>query len=116
LWSRALVLVCTENHGGMKRLLRVRVAMRLSRLSAFVLRAYAGATAVALILNAPTAAAVIGVIGLCQGALIGFRTVEFGRLMHGIIETVAKQQGVSPLEPAGGDGRERADAKLPHAA
>ena len=41
LWSRALVLVCTENHGGNKRLLRVRCAMRLSRFAAFVLRAYA---------------------------------------------------------------------------
>ena len=28
LCSRALVLVCTENHGGAKRLLRVRCAMR----------------------------------------------------------------------------------------
>jgi glycosyltransferase involved in cell wall biosynthesis len=100
LWSRAFVLVCTENHGGMKRLLRVRCALRLSRLSAFILRAYAAATAAALILDAPAAAAVIGVIGLLQGALIGYRTLEFGRLMHGIIETVAKSQGVTPLAPA----------------
>src|SRR5438093_13208459 len=27
LWSRALVTVCSENHGGMKRLLMVRCAM-----------------------------------------------------------------------------------------
>src|SRR5579864_1401248 len=56
LWSRAFVTVCTENHGGMKRLLRVRCAMRLSRLSAFVLRSYAAAAAAALILDAPLAA------------------------------------------------------------
>jgi O-antigen biosynthesis protein len=99
LWSRALVLVCTENHGGMKRLLRVRCAMRLSRLSAFILRGYAAATAAALILDAPAAAAAIGAVGLLQGALIAFRTVEFGRLMHAIIETVARSQGVSPLAP-----------------
>ena len=99
LWSRAFVLVCTENHGGMKRLLRVRCTMRLSRLSAFILRGYAVATAAALILDAPAAAAVIGVIGLLQGALIAYRTLEFGRLMHGIIETVAKSQGVTPVAP-----------------
>ena len=29
LWSRALVTVVAENHGGAKRLLRVRVAMRM---------------------------------------------------------------------------------------
>ncbi len=100
LWSRAFVLVCTENHGGMKRLLRVRCAMRLSRLSAFILRGYAVATAAALILDAPAAAAAIGVIGLLQSALVAYRTLEFGRLMHGIIETVAKRQGVTPVEPA----------------
>ncbi len=99
LWSRALVLVCTENHGGMKRLLRVRCAMRLSRLSAVILRGYAAITAAALILDAPAAAAVIGGIGLLQAALIAWRTLEFGRLMHAIIETVAKSQGVSPVAP-----------------
>jgi glycosyltransferase involved in cell wall biosynthesis len=97
LWSRAFVLVCTENHGGMKRLLRVRCAMRLSRFSAVILRAFAAATAAALILDAPAAAAIIGVLGLAQGALIAYRTLEFGKLMHGIIEMVAKQQGVSPV-------------------
>src|SRR6202011_5045273 len=38
LCSRALVLVCTENHGSAKRLLRVRCAMRLSRFASFLLR------------------------------------------------------------------------------
>jgi GT2 family glycosyltransferase len=101
LWSRALVLVCVENHGGAKRLLRVRCAMRLSRLSAFVLRAWAAATAAALILDAPMAAAVIGVLGLCQAMLIAYRTLEFGRLMHAIIETVARREGLLPLDAIG---------------
>jgi GT2 family glycosyltransferase len=112
LWSRALVLVCTENHGGMKRLLRVRCALRLSRLSAVILRAYAAVTAAALILDLPAVAAVVGALGLAHGALIAFRTVEFGRLMGGIIETVAKQSGLTPVSPTG-DG---AAADLPDAA
>jgi O-antigen biosynthesis protein len=113
LWSRALVLVCTENHGGMKRLLRVRCAMRLSRFSAVILRTFAAATAAALILDAPAAAAIIGVLGLAQGALIAYRTLEFGKLMHGIIEAVAKQQGLSPV--AAPDNRP-APASIPRAA
>jgi O-antigen biosynthesis protein len=100
LWSRALVLVCTENHGGMKRLLRVRCAMRLSRFSDVVLRCYAVAVAAALILDAPAAAAVIAAFGLAQGALVAYRTFEFGKLMHGIIETVARQVELSPVGPA----------------
>ncbi len=100
LWSRAYVLVCAENHGGNKRLLRVRCAMRLSRFSAFALRGYAAATALALILDAPAIAAVCGIVGLINGAVIAYRTIEFGRLMHGIIEAVAKQTGLTPLQPA----------------
>jgi O-antigen biosynthesis protein len=99
LWSRALVLVCTENHGGTRRLLRVRCAMRLSRFSAVVLRGYAVALAAALILDAPAAAAAIGMLGLAQGALIAYRTLEFGKLMHGIIETVARQVELTPVGP-----------------
>src|SRR5204863_7803418 len=51
LWSRALVTVCAENHGGMKRLLRVRCAMRLSSLGRVLLRGYAALTAGSLILG-----------------------------------------------------------------
>jgi GT2 family glycosyltransferase len=100
LWSRALVLVCAENHGGMKRLLRVRCAMRLSRFAAFVMRGYAIGTAGALILDAPIAATLIGVAGLAHGALIAQRTVAFGRLMHRVIETVAKHEALTPVLPA----------------
>jgi O-antigen biosynthesis protein len=99
LWSRALVLTCTENHGDGKRLLRVRCAMRLSRFAGFVLRAYALAAAAALILEAPALGVIVGVIGLAHGAIIAQRTIAFGRLMHGIIETVARREGLSPLTP-----------------
>ncbi len=105
LWSRALVLVCTENHGGGKRLLRVRCAMRLSRFAAFVLRGYALAVAAALIFGAPVPAAVVGVIGLAHGALIALRTVGFGRLMHHIIETVARREALVPVRPTDGHNR-----------
>ncbi len=101
LWSRALVLVCTEDHGSGKHLLRVRCAMRLSRFAALVLRGYALVVAAALIMNAPVPAAVVGAIGLAHGILIAHRTVAFGRLMHRIIETVAQRAGLAPLQPTG---------------
>jgi hypothetical protein len=50
---------------------------------------------------------------LVHGALIGFRTVEFGRLMGGIIETVAKQSGLTPVTAANGGA---AAADIPRAA
>src|SRR5262249_41396313 len=57
LCSRALVTVCAENHGGNKRFLRVRCAMRLSHLALFLLRSYAAFTAFTLILGWPLVAA-----------------------------------------------------------
>jgi hypothetical protein len=109
LCSRALVLVCTENHGGAKRLLRVRCSMRLSRPALFLLRGYALLTALALLLGWPVAAAVLAVAGLVNLLVMGTRLAVFARLMHRIIEAVAKPAGVIPVEP-------RRDARPPLAA
>jgi glycosyltransferase involved in cell wall biosynthesis len=99
LCGRALVLVCAENHGGAKRLLRVRCAMRLSRFAVFVLRGYAVLTAFALLLGWPVAAAALAAAGLANFAAIGVKLASFARLMHRIIETVAKPAGLIPVEP-----------------
>jgi hypothetical protein len=103
LWSRALVMVVAENHGGVQRLLRVRVTMRLSRLSAFVLRSYAVVTAAALILGDPVLAALTGAAGIANFGFIAYRTASFGGLMHRIVETVAKQADLKPLAPIARD-------------
>jgi O-antigen biosynthesis protein len=100
LCSRCLVTVCTENHGGSKRLLRVRSAMRLSQLALFLLRGYAALTAFALIIGWPLVAAVTGVVGLVNIGVIGWQLVDFGRLMHRIVETVARQARLVPLKVA----------------
>jgi GT2 family glycosyltransferase len=99
LCSRALVVVCTENHGGSKRLLRVRCAMRFSRIALFLLRSCAALTAVALILGWPLTAAVIGAAGVLNLGVTGCQLVSFGRLMHRIVEAVAKQGRLIPVEP-----------------
>ena len=98
LCTRCLVTVCTENHGGSKRLLRVRCAMRLSQLALFLLRGYAALTAFALILGWPIVAAVAGGVGMVNIGAMGWQIVDFGRLMHRIVETVAKQARLLPLE------------------
>jgi glycosyltransferase involved in cell wall biosynthesis len=100
LWSRAYVLVCAENHGGVKRLLHVKCALRLSRLSAFILRSYAVVAAVGLIAEAPVFAAIIGAIGLAHGAYIAYQTWSFGGILHRITDAVAKQAQLTPVAPA----------------
>ena len=99
LCSRAMVLVCAENHGGAKRLLRVRCAMRLSRFASFLLRSCAALTAFALIVGWPLTAAAIGAAGLIGSAAMVCQLVGYGRLMHRIIEAVAKQVPLIPVEP-----------------
>jgi glycosyltransferase involved in cell wall biosynthesis len=99
LYSRALVVVCTENHGGPKRLLRVRCAMRFSRFALLLLRGCAALTAFALILGWPLIAAAVGATGLFSSGVMVCQLVGFGRLMHRIVEAVAKQARLIPVEP-----------------
>ncbi len=98
LCSRSQVTVCVENHGGPKRLLRVRCTMRLSRFASVLLRSYAGLTAFALILGWPLAAAVIGAAGLVNFAVMSCKLAGFARLMHRVVEAVAKPVGLIPVE------------------
>jgi hypothetical protein len=102
LWSRALVTVVAENHGGMKRLLRVRCAMRMSSLGRVLLRGYLAVAAGSLILGEPLLAMIIFAIALVNLGVIGWRLVTFGQLMHRIIEAVARQAKLVPAEPIGG--------------
>ena len=95
LWSRALVTVCAESHGGDKRLLRVRCAMRSSSLARVLMRSYAALGAGCLILGAPVASVFVFTLALINFAVIGWQLAAFGRLMHRIIEAVARHAGLS---------------------
>ena len=101
LWSRAFVTVCAENHGGSKRLLRVRCAMRMSSLARVLLRSCAILTAAGLILESPVAAVIFFAIGVVNLGVAGWHLVIFGRLMHRIIEAVARHAELMPAEPIG---------------
>jgi glycosyltransferase involved in cell wall biosynthesis len=111
LCSRALVVVCTENHGGFKRLLRVRCAIRFSPFALFLLRGCGALTASALILGWPLTAAAIGAAALIIFSVMGWQLVSFGRLMHRIIEAVAKQARLIPVAPA---ARSSAPIRVPN--
>ena len=99
LWARALVVVCAENHGGPKRLMRVRCAMRMSSPARLLMRTYAALTAAGLVLGAPWVAAIFCALGVVNAGVIGWQLVTFGRLMHRIIEAVARQARLVPVDP-----------------
>ena len=99
VWTRGLVLCCVENHGGNKRLLRVRCVLALSRFAKLILRSYIAASTLALVLGAPTVALMVAVAGLVHGLVIVRHTVEFGQVLHGLIDTVAAEAGLLPVAP-----------------
>jgi len=99
LWSRAYVTVCGENHGGGKQLLRLRCALRASSLGRVLLRCFAGLTAASLILGSPEGAVIFFALGLVNLGVIGWQLVTFGRLMQRIVEAVAGQARLVPVEP-----------------
>ena len=101
LWSRALVTVCSEDHGGAKRLLKVRCAMRSSSLARVLLRLYAALAAGSLILGAPATAVFFFTLGFINLGVVGWQMMKFGRLMHPMIEAVAGQARLLPTEPIG---------------
>jgi len=94
-----LVLCCAENHGGNKRLLRVRCVLALSRFAKLMLRTYLVASVLALVLGAPMVALAISVAGLAHGLVIMRHTLEFGQVMHGLIDSVAIEAGLLPVTP-----------------
>src|SRR6202022_4968305 len=71
----------------------------LSQLALLVLRSSAVFPAFALMLGWPGAGAVIGAIGIVSAAVMGWQLIGFAQLMHRIIEAVAKQAQLIPIEP-----------------
>ena len=99
LWSRAWFLCCVENHGGNKRLLRARIALRLSALASLALGGYAVAIAAMLLLGMPLVAAGIAFAGLVHAAAIGYELAGLARLMHRTADSVAKEAQIQPVNP-----------------
>jgi O-antigen biosynthesis protein len=97
-WTRARILAVAENHGGEKRLLRLRCLLRPSRLSGNVLGACAAAFIVALIFAAPLPAAIFALAGLGFAGFVGARLLRLSRDVQGAVEAVARDADLRPIE------------------
>jgi glycosyltransferase involved in cell wall biosynthesis len=89
LWARAELKAVGENHGGSKRLIRLRVALRLSRLSSLVLKGYLGVGLVGLLFGVPALTIAAVAVGAINAAVIGYETFRLGRVLHRVTEIVA---------------------------
>lgn len=100
IWSRAQVKMCTENHGGGKRLLRVRCALRLSRLATVALGGYSVLALIAMVLGMPEAATATVVVGAINAAVILYQKFLLGRILYHVMELVAKKLYLLPTNAA----------------
>ncbi|MGH7773465.1 MAG: glycosyltransferase [Candidatus Binatia bacterium] len=97
-WARAQIKIASENHGGKKRLLRVRCALRMSRLSVMTLVAYLPLAALGFVLGMPQAAALSGLVGGIHTAAIFYQKFRLGRILYNVLEIVAKRLQLLPID------------------
>ena len=96
-WSRALIKVCTENHSGNKRLLKVRCLLRMSGLAAVAMCMCSLITIVLIILGIPEVAAITGILGALSTVIILYQNFRLGRTIYHVMEFVAKKVHLLPV-------------------
>jgi O-antigen biosynthesis protein len=96
-WAKAQVKTAVENHGGSKRLLRVRCALRMSRVSLICLSLYAVlATTAAFLVMPQIALATLG-IGLIHGSAILYQKFRLGHVLYHVMESLAHKLEFVPV-------------------
>jgi GT2 family glycosyltransferase len=96
-WAKARVCSATENHGGAKRLLRVRCSLRMSGISVACVSTYVCASLLALLSEMPTAAIVVGLIGALHTAGIVHQHLHLGQALYHVVESVAHRLRLLPV-------------------
>jgi glycosyltransferase involved in cell wall biosynthesis len=102
LAATARVTVAEENHGADKRLLRVRCALRPTRLTRWVLGglvALAGASLLGHGHGHGRAGATICILAaIAAGGLFLWQAAVFGGRLHRLIEAAAREMGLAPVD------------------
>ncbi|HEX9272438.1 MAG TPA: glycosyltransferase, partial [Candidatus Binatia bacterium] len=97
-WAKAQIRAATENHGSAKRLLRVRCALRMSRISFTCLCVYAVLMTVAAFLSMPHIAVAAFVTGLAHGSAIAYQKFRLGRVLYHVLESLAHKLDFVPVQ------------------
>ncbi|HVC53756.1 MAG TPA: glycosyltransferase [Stellaceae bacterium] len=96
-WDRARILVCAENHGGDKRLLRLRCWPILSRAGWATLGLYPAALA-ALVCGWPVGAAALATLGLAASTTVAWQMVRLAGRLRGLVGAAAEFAELIPLD------------------
>jgi hypothetical protein len=91
IWSRGRIKACTENHGGERRVLRVKCTLRTSRLARGVLAGAVVTAGLGLQLGLPALAAAGAAAGVVAGAALLRDSVGLGRMLYDALQGVARR-------------------------
>jgi GT2 family glycosyltransferase len=91
LWPKLMLQVCTENHGGNKRLLRVKCRLRFSRLAVLVLGALSLSALAFASLGDFKMAVIMGALDVVSAAAILYQNVRLGRTIYHALEILTKK-------------------------
>ena len=97
-WAKAQIKTATENHGGTKRLLRVRCALRMSRISVTCLCLYAIMAAIAAVLAMPEVAATAAFIAWAHASAIMYQKFRLGHVLYHVLESLAQKLEFVPVQ------------------
>jgi GT2 family glycosyltransferase len=97
IWSKAQVRLGTENHSGLKRLLRVHCAVRMSQPARLVLLGYAVLSGVGVILGISEMVIAALLVGMINLTAILYQNFHLGRVIYHALEIVAKRISLSPV-------------------
>lgn len=98
IWSKATVKVCTENHGGNKRVHLVRCTLLMSQFAIMAMLGYSLLIFLAIILGMPKVAAVTVVVSAINGGVILYQNFKLGRILYQVLEIVAKKLYLLPIQ------------------
>ncbi|HYJ86169.1 MAG TPA: glycosyltransferase, partial [Pyrinomonadaceae bacterium] len=97
-WAKAQIKTATENHGGSKRVLRVRCALRMSRISITFLYLYLIVAGIAVALALPKIAAATAFIGWAHASAIIYQKFRLGHILYHVLESLAHKLDFVPVE------------------
>jgi hypothetical protein len=97
LWSRAKLMVAVENHGGAKRLLRVRCGPHPSLFARVGLGALVAMVTVVALVH-PAAGIGVGGLAAAAAVVIARAVLGLGRVMHQVVEIVADRLGLVEVQ------------------
>jgi hypothetical protein len=99
IWSRGRIKVCTENHGGERRVLRVKCALRPSRMAHGVVLGGAAVIGLGLHLGLPALIAVGVATAAVAATSLVREAMALGRTLYDALQAVARRAKLQHAPP-----------------